>query len=345
MYRIGELERHSNAAVVGNRLLVLSDVANGALIVSLVAGVLSTGVIVWTAKVKEFHGEANRRESSERIALLDAAVAEANARAAEANQKAEEDRLARVKIEERLAPWEWSSEQRATFISLLRDAPKGHIAIEYIRSDERRSYGFAMELKNMMETLHYDVWGYVPGFQQAGSSPLVGIMILSQKRAVRPSWWPDLKSVPGDWNSCLRCSPGEQQLRRRLCCNMGWHSSRNCDKAGILTGVLGAPRFSGHLGRFRCWVSHEVRFAARRIEFWGMAIPPYRLRSDCLGVLVASFFLGLLWTKAFWMVWVMLAIWSRAPRVDLLPIAAPSSKSTAAIETSHSSDVLVSSRA
>jgi O-antigen ligase len=34
------------------------------------------------------------------------------------------------------------------------------------------------------------------------------------------------------------------------------------------------------------------------------------------GMLVASFFLGLLWTKAFWVVWIMMAICSRAPRVD-----------------------------
>ena len=43
-------------------------------------------------------------KSNERIAALDVSVAEANARAAEADKKAEEERLARVQIEARLAP-------------------------------------------------------------------------------------------------------------------------------------------------------------------------------------------------------------------------------------------------
>jgi len=34
------------------------------------------------------------------------------------------------------------------------------------------------------------------------------------------------------------------------------------------------------------------------------------------GILVAAIFLGLLWTKAFWAVWMLLAICSRVPRVD-----------------------------
>lgn len=65
------------------------------------------------------------------------------------------------------------------------------------------------------------------------------------------------------------------------------------------------------------------------------------------GMLVASFFLGTLWTKAFWSVWVLLAVCSRAPRVDLLP-SAPAAAAEApevpeVFATPESSELLVSS--
>jgi len=63
------------------------------------------------------------------------------------------------------------------------------------------------------------------------------------------------------------------------------------------------------------------------------------------GVLVASFFLGLLWTKAFWIVWALLMVCSRAPRVELLPIAPLSREVADVFETSQSCDELVNSQA
>jgi O-antigen ligase len=69
-------------------------------------------------------------------------------------------------------------------------------------------------------------------------------------------------------------------------------------------------------------VSHS-RCAARR-DSLSAGAPRFRLiacEAAVWGLLVASFFLGTLWTKAFWLVWVLLAVCSRVPRVDLLPIA------------------------
>ena len=74
-----------------------NSVANLGLIVGLVIGLISTLVIVFTGKVIQ-------RESNERIAI-------AERQAAEANRKAEEERLARVKIEEKLAPRFLTEEQ------------------------------------------------------------------------------------------------------------------------------------------------------------------------------------------------------------------------------------------
>jgi O-antigen ligase len=64
-------------------------------------------------------------------------------------------------------------------------------------------------------------------------------------------------------------------------------------------------------------ISH-MRYGAQREKFSSGPVL-YRLiacEAAACGILVAAFFLGLLWTKTFWAVWMMLAICSRAPRVD-----------------------------
>lgn len=90
---------------------LLGSIANWVLVVSLIGGVVSTFVIVQTTNIKEEHWDADRLRSNERIAELSAQgeqqrkdTADANARAAEANQKAESERLERIKLETRLAP-------------------------------------------------------------------------------------------------------------------------------------------------------------------------------------------------------------------------------------------------
>lgn len=90
---------------------LVGTLANWMLLASLLGGVLSTFVIVKTADVKEEHWANDRRESSEKVVVLTTQgdqlrkdTAEANARAAEATLKANEADLARLKLEERLAP-------------------------------------------------------------------------------------------------------------------------------------------------------------------------------------------------------------------------------------------------
>ena len=89
-----------------------SDVANMVLVVSLVAGVAATFVVVRTGNVKEAFWDKAREEAKSELAKTSKAIAEANERAAEANRKAEEEKLARVKIEEKLAPRQLSDEQK-----------------------------------------------------------------------------------------------------------------------------------------------------------------------------------------------------------------------------------------
>lgn len=90
----------------------------------------------------------------------------------------EKSKGALEQLQEAQQPWQFSAQQRDRFIAALTDAVKGKVAVEYIRSDERRAYPFAMEMKRILDASGYDVWGHVPGFEQAGSAPLVGVGII-----------------------------------------------------------------------------------------------------------------------------------------------------------------------
>ena len=78
--------------------------ANWVLVAALILGVLATYAIVVSGKVRDQSLKLELQKSSERIALLTTQGDEARAQIARANQTAEEERLARVKIEARLAP-------------------------------------------------------------------------------------------------------------------------------------------------------------------------------------------------------------------------------------------------
>jgi hypothetical protein len=74
----------------------LYDLANIVLILSLIAGVVSTALIVWMSNVKE--------------GALRLEIATLGVEAAKANEAAERERVARLKIEARLAPRSFSPE-------------------------------------------------------------------------------------------------------------------------------------------------------------------------------------------------------------------------------------------
>ena len=63
------------------------------------------------------------------------------------------------------------------FASALNGAPRGKLAIEYSNIASTRVYDLAVALKGAFDSLGYDVWGYVAGFQRAGAPPLVGIEV------------------------------------------------------------------------------------------------------------------------------------------------------------------------
>jgi hypothetical protein len=82
----------------------------------------------WGNQLRVIQDEENRAQQKDiDTARLDAA--RAAERAAEANRIAEEERLARVKIEERMAPRSLSPEQRSILVGQLKSLGRQNIAI------------------------------------------------------------------------------------------------------------------------------------------------------------------------------------------------------------------------
>lgn len=87
------------------------------------------------------------------------------------------DRIEAARLERVRGPWTLSDDEIKTFTAALADAPKGNVAIEYSAMDQLRSRDLAMKLKSILESLGYQVCGYVPAFREAGGPATIGIKI------------------------------------------------------------------------------------------------------------------------------------------------------------------------
>jgi hypothetical protein len=155
------------------------SIANVVLIIGAALVLMGTiGAIIMANVREEFANErisTNEVETQHAIARGEEAKAEAaqaNARAAEANKIAEEERLARIKIEERLAPRNLSDEQRDTVSKKISKYP--NVLIDILQ------LGDSGELQHMRLLLSAT-------FKQAnwrthewivpGSDPIIGLAI------------------------------------------------------------------------------------------------------------------------------------------------------------------------
>ena len=103
---------------------------------SLVVGVVSAFLIYISANIKEADFKRALSAANENIAAASvrveearAAASEADARAAEATQKAEEANLARVKLEEKLAPRTLNALQKSRILSRLINFPSMRVDV------------------------------------------------------------------------------------------------------------------------------------------------------------------------------------------------------------------------
>lgn len=106
----------------------LYDLANMGLIAGLVAGVVSTVLIVWMGNVKEGY--------------LKRDVAHAQLSAAEANEKAEAEKLARVRLEKDVSPRRLTGEQRIKLTKLLEQYadPVGIVVVSAFLDSESSDF-------------------------------------------------------------------------------------------------------------------------------------------------------------------------------------------------------------
>jgi hypothetical protein len=141
----------------------LYDLANWGLIAGLVIGVVSTIFLVWMGNAKESHLQR-------RLADTNAIAALANERAAEANQKAEEERLARVKIEERMGGWTLEKDAQSRITDKLKPFPDTPFDLK-VDPNEARFMGvidhILLEAKWVRK--EHEPWGEPkrPGYQES----------------------------------------------------------------------------------------------------------------------------------------------------------------------------------
>jgi hypothetical protein len=158
----------------------IADIANFFFIGSLVIGVVSTVTIVWMTGVKEAYWENLRRQSDE-------AISQANARAAEAIQKAEEERLARIKIEARLAPRNIPQDQQDELASKLIGFKPQRVTL-YASPSLPESEWFVRQLGAMLKQAGWDA-EVLPGTPGATILfPAIGVVV----------WYPYQEFPPGN---------------------------------------------------------------------------------------------------------------------------------------------------
>lgn len=178
----------------------LQDIANFFLIGALVVGVVATALVVWMGNVKEEYlrrdlaetnaraeeakadasqslaaakqAESNLAGANSRAEEARAASAEANARAAEANKIAEGERLARVKIEERLAPRSITPTQISGLAKRLK--PYAGMSIDILQIGESPEI---THFRSLIETPLRDAGLHVLSSTAVGSGSFVGLSV------------------------------------------------------------------------------------------------------------------------------------------------------------------------
>jgi hypothetical protein len=125
---------------------LVGAIANWGLLACLVGGVLSTFVIVKTADVKEEHWAEARRVSDEAISKTNVNIAEANARAKEAELKLEQ-------VRERMRARHIKGE---SFLKILEGKPKTPVEILFVR-DDGEAFQLSLEIRDFLKRATWSV--------------------------------------------------------------------------------------------------------------------------------------------------------------------------------------------
>jgi hypothetical protein len=144
----------------GNRLHILEESAR-----------LEQQAVVETARAHAEEASLKVADATKDIETARKEAAEANARAAEANKIAEGERLARVKIEERLAPRRLTPEQAAAISKTLAPLAAGGQRVAFIGQPDFEPAVVGKALVDILRAAGWrvtDVWGHDTSRATAG---------------------------------------------------------------------------------------------------------------------------------------------------------------------------------
>ena len=158
------------------------DVSNIGLIIGLVIGVISTVLVVWMGNVKEEYLNRELTVSRERTATLEkqsteleVAVSEADARAAEANEKAEKECLARIRLEEDLTWRRLTKKDQQNIASRLTNYSGQPVSLWY-DAGNKEAETLAWELASSLYSAKWEVFSPASSITMASSGKFFGLV-------------------------------------------------------------------------------------------------------------------------------------------------------------------------
>jgi hypothetical protein len=130
-----------------------------------VAAFATAATVMFT--MLQFWSDGVRDEKAEqRSQAMELQLSDANLRASEANRIAEGEKLARIKLEEKIRPRTLSPEQAAAMLAILKDAPKGPVFINPDWTNPEAKI-FAAHIATVLEAA-----GFSPSKLVGDSAPL-----------------------------------------------------------------------------------------------------------------------------------------------------------------------------
>lgn len=135
----------------------LFDNANMVLIASLVIGVLATCIVVWMGNVKEDYLKHDLAATNERAAQANERAARLEKEAAALKESAEAERLARVKIEERIAWRRVGPTLYKRFLKELTPFAGSIINLNPLGNGDPETGIFTEDIAKLMRAAHWEV--------------------------------------------------------------------------------------------------------------------------------------------------------------------------------------------
>jgi len=133
----------------------LHSIANGALIVALVLGVIATGISVWMANIKEEYLRSELSKNIVRAEEAKLASAEAIEKASELEKEAEIAKLQSAKIKQAIS-WRTLSKQNVNELERLLSMEPGEVNLRYTEGDPEALF-LAIQISQILDNANWKI--------------------------------------------------------------------------------------------------------------------------------------------------------------------------------------------